>query len=148
MPTLCPTVDGKTLRKVMNEQVNMAASTLWTDEGSWYEKLGEEFVAHNTVNHSEEEYVDKVTGATTNHAEGYFSQLKRSIDGTHHHVSREHLPRYLTHFDFLYSTSDLTDRGRMARLVNGTEGRGSATSESGVIRFLSLPLIPKRFILR
>ena len=37
---------------------------------------------------------------TTNHAEGYFSQLKRSIDGTHHHVSQEHLGRYLAEFDF------------------------------------------------
>jgi hypothetical protein len=30
--------------------------------------------------------------------------LKRSIDGTHHHVSREHLNRYLAEFDFRYST--------------------------------------------
>lgn len=31
-----------------------------------------------------------VRGAVhTNTAEGYFSQLKRSIDGTHHHVSRD-----------------------------------------------------------
>jgi hypothetical protein len=32
---------------------------------------------------------------TTNHAEGYFSQSKRSIDGTHHKVSTEHLNRCL-----------------------------------------------------
>ena len=32
---------------------------------------------------------------TTNAVEGFFSQLKRSIDGTNHHVSRTHLPRYL-----------------------------------------------------
>jgi hypothetical protein len=36
---------------------------------------------------------------TTNLAEGYFSQLKRSLDGTHHHVTREHLHRYLAEFD-------------------------------------------------
>ena len=35
------------------------------------------------------------TRVSTNMAEGYFSQLKRSIDGTHHHASDAHLPRYL-----------------------------------------------------
>jgi hypothetical protein len=34
-----------------------------------------------------------------------FSQLKRSIDGTHHHISKEHLPRYLAHFDFTPPTT-------------------------------------------
>lgn len=32
---------------------------------------------------------------STNQAENFFSQLKRSIDGTHHNVSVQHLPRYL-----------------------------------------------------
>jgi len=32
------------------------------------------------------------------------AQLKRSINGTHHHVSPEHLHRYLAEFDFRYST--------------------------------------------
>ena len=31
-------------------------------------------------------------GAGTNLAEGFFSQLKRSLDGTHHHVSTEKPP--------------------------------------------------------
>lgn len=46
---------------------------------------------------------------STNLTEGYFSQLKRSIDGTYHHVSRKHLQRYLNEFDFRYSISDLDD---------------------------------------
>lgn len=31
------------------------------------------------------------------------SQLKRSLDGIHHHVSREHLQRYLVQFEFMYT---------------------------------------------
>lgn len=54
---------------------------------------------------------------TTNHAEGYFSQLKRSIDGTHHAVSTTHLPRYLAEFDFRYSTRKLSDTARMQEIV-------------------------------
>ena len=60
---------------------------------------------------------------STNRLENYFSQLKRSIDGTHHHVSREHLPRYLAEFDFRYSTCDMTDSQRMGLLVDRSEGR-------------------------
>ena len=60
---------------------------------------------------------------TTNHAEGYFSQLKRSLDGTHHRVSVEHLPRYLAEFDFRYSTRKLSDTQRMERMIGQTGGR-------------------------
>ncbi len=56
-------------------------------------------------------------------AEGFFSHLKRSIDGTHHHVSKEHLPRYLAHFDFMYSTHKQTDSERMRQLLGQVSGR-------------------------
>jgi transposase-like protein len=120
---IIPNVTGYTLHKVMSENVDMAGSELWTDEGSWYDELGREFIAHNTVNHSVEQYVDKATGATTNRAEGYFAQLKRSLDGTHHHVSREHLHRYLAEFDFRYSTCKMTDEERMRHLGHRMDGR-------------------------
>ena len=61
--------------------------------------------------------------ATTNHAEGYFAQLKRSLDGTHHAVSIEHLDRYLANFDFLYSTCKSSDTERVAMLVGRVGGR-------------------------
>lgn len=57
------------------------------------------------------------------HAEGYFSQLKRSLDGTHHHVSVEHLPRYLAEFDFRYTTRKLSDSARMQQMIDQTGGR-------------------------
>ena len=50
--------------------------------------------AHECVDHNAGEYTRG--NVSTNLAEGYFSQLKRSIDGTHHHVSIEHLAAYLT----------------------------------------------------
>ncbi|MHB8220285.1 MAG: transposase [Acidimicrobiales bacterium] len=71
-------VRGATLRKVMAEQINMAASTPHTDEGVWYGTLGQEFAAHHTVNHAAGRYFDPTTKASTNLAEGYFSQLNRS----------------------------------------------------------------------
>lgn len=76
---------------------------------------------HETINHEAGEYVR--AGVTTNAAEGYFSQLKRSLDGTHHHVSVEHLPRYLAQFDWLYSHRTARDSERMRTLLDGVEGR-------------------------
>lgn len=60
---------------------------------------------------------------TTNHAEGFFSQLKRSLDGTFHHVSVEHLPRYLGEFDFRWSSRKLSDSRRVERLMGRTARR-------------------------
>lgn len=59
---------------------------------------------------------------TTNHAEGFFSQLKRSIDGTHHWVSVKHLDRYLAEFDYKYSTRKMKDYER-ATLMMDNVGR-------------------------
>jgi hypothetical protein len=35
--------------------------------------------------------------------------INRSIDGTYHHVSREHLRPYLAEFGFRYSTRKMSD---------------------------------------
>jgi ISXO2-like transposase domain len=78
--------------------------------------------SHETVDHAAGQYKRR-GGITTNMAEGYFSQLKRSIDGTHHHVSIEHLNRYLAQFDFMYSLCKQTDSSRMCALIRQTGGR-------------------------
>lgn len=116
-------VTGAKLRKVMAEQVNMAASVLHTDEAASYRVFGHEFAAHHAVNHHAGRYFDYGTGASTNKAENYFSQLKRSITGTHHALSRRHLQRYLWEFDYRYSTCRLTDTERTVRLMGQVEGR-------------------------
>ncbi len=109
-----PTVKGTNLRAVMDAELDKATTHLHTDSGSGYTKLGREYASHSTVDHKRREYVrDDVS---TNQAEAYFSQLKRSLDGTHHHVSKKHLARYLTEFDFRFSTRNLTDTDRMRLL--------------------------------
>lgn len=117
-----PDVSGATLRKVIAEQVDMAESHLHTDSWKGYLPLAGEFASHQTVDHSAGEYVRR-DGVTTNAAESYFSQLKRSIDGTHHHVSVEHLPRYLAEFDYRYNTRKLSDSARLERMVDQAAGR-------------------------
>ena len=116
-----PDVTGATLRKAIAEQVDLAATDLHTDAAKSYVSIEHEFASHQSVNHEAREWVRG--DVTANHAEGYFSQLKRSIDGTHHHVSQEHLGRYLAEFDFRYTTRKETDTDRMGRLVGQVGGR-------------------------
>lgn len=113
-------VSGKALRKAMSEQVEMGASHLLTDEALSYKTFSHEMASHGSVNHSKGEYVRG--GISTNKAENFFSQLKRSLDGTHHSISREHLNRYLGEFDFRYSTRKLDDTERMGMLVDQAAG--------------------------
>jgi hypothetical protein len=93
-------VSGKTLRPILRTQVSRK-SALMTDEGGQYYHAGKEFARHETINHSADEYVRG--DAHTNTIEGYFSILKRGIIGTYHHVSQQHLKRYLAEFDFRYN---------------------------------------------
>jgi hypothetical protein len=44
--------------------------------------------------------------------DGYFSILKRGINGVYHHVGKQHLHRYLSEFDFRYNSRDIEDGER------------------------------------
>ena len=114
-------VTAPALAHVLAEEVEIDRSQLWTDSSASYKTVGKRFNSHHTVDHTAGEYVRK--GAGTNLAEGYFAQLKRSLDGTHHHVSREHLDRYLAQFDWLYTNCKATDSERMRLLLGSVEGR-------------------------
>jgi transposase-like protein len=116
-----PDVTGATLAAVIRKNISTFDSVLHTDENYGYKQVGREFIAHESVNHSEDEYVRG--NVTTNHIEAFFGQLKRSVDGTHHHVSREHLDRYLAEFDFRHSTRKMSDAQRVQRLMGQTGGR-------------------------
>jgi transposase-like protein len=114
-------VTGATLTAALKAEVDIERSQLWTDESASYRTVGKPFNAHKTVNHSAGQY--KNHGATTNYAEGFFSQLKRSLDGTHHAISVEHLDRYLAQFDFMYSLCKMKDSERMRDLIGSVDGR-------------------------
>lgn len=113
--------DSKTLRSAITKHVDTAGSTLHTDELRGYKSVGSEFKDHQSVNHGLREYVRG--DVSTNQAENFFSQFKRSVDGTHHHISEDHLPRYLAEFDYRYSSRKLNDTARMVKLLGQVGGR-------------------------
>jgi hypothetical protein len=55
--------------------------------------------------------------------EGYFGNVKRSIDGTHHHVSRKHLPLYVAELDYKYNTRKDTDGVRTVKSIEKATGK-------------------------
>jgi transposase-like protein len=115
-------VTARTLRPIILAHID-DRSVLMTDDAGMYRKLGDEF-AHEVVNHSAEEYVRG--DAHTNTIESYFSILKRGITGTYHHVSQQHLGRYLAEFDFRYNNRaamGVEDQARTERAMRGIVGK-------------------------
>jgi transposase-like protein len=118
-----PEVTAKTLRPILQAQID-GKTAVMTDEGRAAMSIGRDFDKHQSVNHSAGEYVRG--GAHTNTIEGYFSILKRGINGTYHHVSQQHLKRYLAEFDFRYNERmalGVSDEARTAKALRGIVGK-------------------------
>ncbi|MXW85906.1 MAG: IS1595 family transposase [Boseongicola sp. SB0667_bin_21] len=81
--------DMKTANEFAVETVS-EGSTVYTDDSKIYGKLP---FAHDSVNHSANEYVRG--DCHTNGMESVWAVFKRSLHGTWHHVSRSHLHRYV-----------------------------------------------------
>lgn len=116
-------VNAKTLRPILTAQISRETS-LMTDDAGQYRHMHKDFDRHEVVNHGIDEYVRG--DAHTNTVEGYFSVLKRGIIGTYHHVSEQHLKRYLGEFDFRYnerSALGIEDAERTTRAIKGAEGK-------------------------
>jgi transposase-like protein len=120
-----PAVTAKTVRPILKAQID-SRSYLMTDEDGVFRKIGVEFAGHGTVNHSADEYVRHGGFMHTNTIENYFSILKRGITGTYHHVSQQHLKRYLAEFDFRYNERaalEVNDAARTSRALRGIVGK-------------------------
>ncbi len=114
-------VTGKSLLPAIEEMMDTKRTHLHTDGGAGYRNIASQFAAHETVDHNAGEYTRG--NISTNLNEGFHSQLKRSIDGTHHHVSVVHLQRYLDQMAWMYTNCMLTDSDRLRKLVGNVEGR-------------------------
>jgi transposase-like protein len=89
---------------------------------------------HDQVNHVAKEYVRYEDGVciTTNTIEGYFSILKRGINGVYHHVGKQHLHRYLSEFDFRYNARKVNDGERTLQALKATGGKRLMLRDSKV----------------
>lgn len=98
--TAVPNVKAQTL--LPNIVANVAqGSTVYTDELGSYNKIAQSGLGHGTVKHHAEQFVNG--DVHTNGVESFWAQLKRSITGTFHHVSPQHLQKYLNEFAYRHN---------------------------------------------
>ena len=59
----------------------------------------------------------------SNTIEGFFSTVKRSLNGIYHAVSKEHLHRYMSEYEFRYNNRYIDDGERTLAAIKGAEGK-------------------------
>jgi transposase-like protein len=115
--------DKATIDKIIT--ANIARETrLHTDESRLYGEAINLFASHETVKHSDGEYVRG--DVHTNSAEGFFSIFKRGMKGVYQHCAEKHLHRYLAEFDFRYNARvrlGIDDEARTDRAIRGIVGK-------------------------
>ena len=104
--------DAGTITDTIIQNVEVG-STLHTDEHLSYAGIGGLFFDHDTINHSNGEYVRD--GVTTNSIESVFAVMKRGLIGVYHHASPKHLGRYVDEFAFRLNDGNVA-RHTMERL--------------------------------
>ena len=98
-----PDVKAATLVPFIREKV-LPKSIIYTDELPSYDHLKELGYVHRRVHHASKVYVDG--DKHTNSIEGFWSLVKRGIDGVYHAVSQKHLQAYLNEYAFRYNRRD------------------------------------------
>jgi len=95
-----PNVDGVTLLPHIREHV-IPANTVCTDEAGGYYHLKDNGYDHKVIRHNEHVYVSG--DVHTNTIEGFWSLVKRGVDGVYHSVSTKHLQGYLNEYAWRYN---------------------------------------------
>jgi transposase-like protein len=96
--------DRESLQGFIRENVAGDAQAIYTDDWKAYEGIADHDTKHETVNHSENEYVRG--DVHTNSMENVWSLLKRSIVGSYHQVSTKHLDAYLDELEFRFNNRE------------------------------------------
>ena len=113
-----PNTTGKNLKAFINENLE-EGSSINTDEWKGYRGLSKNF-NHKFVKHNTGQYVQG--DVHTNTLEGFWSQLKRGLNGVYHKVSPRHLQKYVDEFVFRYNTRHHTETSRFNLLLANISG--------------------------
>ena len=92
-------------------------ATVYTDEVTAYNGLAN----RESVKHGGGEYVrDQIH---TNGMASFWAMLKRGYVGVYHHMSPEHLDRYVGEFERRHNARSSNTIDQMAGMVRGAEGK-------------------------
>lgn len=114
-------VSGKVLKPIIKAQVHKDTD-IRSDEWGGYKDLDQHFKSHEVVRHGKGQYV-RAGNIHTNTIEGFFSILKRGLNGVYQHVMSHHLQRYITEFDFRYTYRKVNDTERFNIALSLIEGK-------------------------
>lgn len=95
-----PSVKSATLLPLIQERV-LPGTMIYSDEFRSYDPLRQMGYPHKRIRHSEKVYVSG--DVHTNTIEGFWSLVKRGIDGVYHSVSAKHLQGYLNEYAWRYN---------------------------------------------
>jgi len=119
-----PRVTADNLAEVM--KANIAPKThVVTDDFASYMNVRHTWPMHSVIKHKDGVYSRKGPWGRihTNTVEGFFGILKRGIHGVYHHVSEQHLHRYLSEFDFRYNHRKVKDNERSLAAIRKVSGK-------------------------
>lgn len=116
-------VTSENVKPILKEMVEQG-SHIMTDSASTM-KLQKHGWKHSSVDHHQKEYVRHEDGLTitTNSVEGFFSILKRGLNGVYHHVGKQYLDQYLREFDYRYNVRQMNDDARAVLALRKTSGK-------------------------
>lgn len=100
MTKIVPDATTESLEQTLVTNIE-PGSRITTDEHKSYRYLAQAGFKHGTVLHGRDEYVRG--DDHTNTIEGFWSLIQRAIRGTHVHVSRQHMAKYLSEFEFRWN---------------------------------------------
>lgn len=173
-----PSLDKDVVAEAMRELID-AGAHLMTDGGGSFSGAADEtetedgetrppiVVAHDTVTHSQQEYVRGIVHS--NSAEGFNDRVRRTVVGVFHHISQKHVDSYLDETSFRWSqrvciglANRRTRKGRivarkqwsrvlpawqMMNLMEGAVGRQLRSTPDGGLRVLSRKgFVPQRAV--
>lgn len=121
-----------TTERVLGQVLSLVrrGATVTTDESQLYRQLEGEGYDHTAIRHRDKEYVRGIHH--TNTIEGFWAMLQRSIRGTHIHVSRQHMDKYLQEFEFRFNLRKSPEL-MFQRLLSGFSG--ASPKSAGVVPF-------------
>ena len=96
-------------------------ATIYTDASILYTNLPKYGYTHRSVNHSRGEYVR--SQVHTNTIEGFWANFKRGYYGTHHHMSKKHIQRYVAEFTARQNVRRCDTIDQMRQITKGMFGR-------------------------
>jgi transposase-like protein len=112
-------VSSKELQPIIDANVDLG-SHIMSDEWTAYTGLSDCY-DHSSVNHGASSYV--IGNAHTNTLEGFWSIFKRGIFGIYHCVSRKHMDKYVSEFEFRYNNRDMSEIERFNKVLSICDSR-------------------------